>query len=183
MSSEDRRDDLNALKQRALWALEHAAERDPAIPADANPPSARLWQYPSFGSYVSWTLFAPKFKGDAGRCMVRRVIWDQMHDLARFADPLEGIRQGFRAPPTILVADARVSIARFEHVAERFALCPIPVLGIEAPFGLDGDSYGLETFDLFLRIRLEWWDEGPRTWGRFVATLADFRQELDAIFA
>ena len=51
-----------------------------------------LWRYPSFGQFSSWQLTS---------CGLLRRVWDRPHDYLMVSQPLEGIRRGHLAEPTI----------------------------------------------------------------------------------
>jgi hypothetical protein len=46
---------------------------------------------------------------DANAFHVRLIIWHEQRNLGRFADPMEWLRQAYRAPPALDGADATVS--------------------------------------------------------------------------
>ncbi|MGZ3660196.1 MAG: hypothetical protein ACXVCK_08875, partial [Bdellovibrionota bacterium] len=55
---------------------------------------------------------------------------------------------------------------------------PIPVVGIETPFGLDGEVFGLQLYGYFLATQLQWWGEGPPAWSAFTSMVARLRTYL-----
>jgi len=61
---------------------------------------------------------------------------------------------------------------------EELRRLPIPVAGIEAPFGLDGEVCGLQCYGYFLATHLRWWAEGPRAWSPFTSSVARLRNTL-----
>lgn len=106
---ENRTDERNELLARGRHALEHPGEVEPRGDLHHYGLFLRLWRYPSFAPWTSWALFEPdRYAVDANALYVRQITWDQGRDLGRFADPMEWLRQGYRAPPTIHVADASV---------------------------------------------------------------------------
>src|SRR5258706_1282443 len=94
--------------------------------------------------------------------VVREATWDRPHDGGRFADPLQGVREGFSAPPTIRVRDGRIAQRVITSWLREVRQLPIVLLGITGPFGLDGESWGIEVGDAFLQVRLQWWGAGTR---------------------
>lgn len=153
MPLENRPVEREALEMRGQHALEHAAQHEPREAVRNLQPLLRLWHYPASFAYVSWTVFDPP---DASRTrLVRQVRWDRPHDLLRFSDPLEGVRQGFQAPPTIFVRDARVEDDKFRADVQDLSRVPIPVVGIEAPFGVDGEVFGLHLYGYFLATQIQ----------------------------
>lgn len=51
-----------------------------------------LWRYPHFGEYTAWHL--------TNRGLERRT-WNRPQDFLMVSEPIEGIRRGFEAQPTI----------------------------------------------------------------------------------
>jgi hypothetical protein len=183
MATENRPEEIAALHEHALRLLVHMQDVPPTEPIDGFRPILRLWHYPAFDAYRAWMLFQA-----TGGCErnphwhVREVVWDGPHDMSRFAVPLEGVRQGFRSPPTITVRDAKVSSSVVSHSLRQLAHLPIPVIGIEGPMGLDGDTSGIESFDEFLRVSLEWWWVGPNEWRAFTQAVVHLREALAQSF-
>jgi hypothetical protein len=138
MPLEQRPGERQALETRGQRALEDATQHEPREVVRYLRPLLRLWRYPAFFAHTSWTVFDPPDQADMR--LVRQVQWDRPHDLRRFADPLEGVKQGFHAPPSVGVRDARVADDRLRAHLEELSRLPIPVAGIEAPFGVDGKS-------------------------------------------
>jgi hypothetical protein len=55
---------------------------------------------------------------------------------------------------------------------------PIPVAGVEAPVGLDGELFGLQSYGDFLATGLQWWEEGPQAWSAFTTAVTRLRNAL-----
>jgi hypothetical protein len=107
---EHRPEERNELVERARHALEHPDEVEPHDNLHRYSLLLRLWRYPSFEPWIAWALFEPgRYADGANALHVRQITWDQQRDLSRFANPMEWLRQGYRAPPTLGVADETVS--------------------------------------------------------------------------
>lgn len=119
---------------------------------------------------------------DGHELLVRRVNWDHPHDFRRFSDPLEGVRQGFFAPPTLVVHDARTTDRALRPYLRELRKLSIPPLGIDASIGIDGETFGLQTYGASDSTRLEWWCEGPREWRPFTEAAGRLRNFLDGLF-
>jgi hypothetical protein len=176
MPLEHRPAERQALETRGQHALEDAAQHEPREVVRDLQPLLRLWHYPAFFAHTSWTVFDPP--DQAHLRLVRQVQWDRPHDMRRFSDPLEGVKQGFHAPPSIGVRDARVADDGLRTHLEELGRLPIPVAGIEAPFGVDGEDFGLHWYDAYLTTHLQWWAEGPRAWSAFTAAVTRLRTFL-----
>lgn len=181
MSGENRPEEKAELESRALWALEHPGQVEPREAVDRLQQMLRLWQYPAFDQYRAWAVFIPRREAlvDETRVLVREVIWDRLHDLQRFANPLEWLRQGFRAPPLLHVRDAEVAYSRVSLLLDDLARQPVQVAGMQTLIGLDGETFGFEYCASFLiRARLEWWCDGPAEWKTFTDSVARLRDRL-----
>jgi hypothetical protein len=146
----------------------------------------RFWYCPAFGIQTSWTICveanSPSRWQSKSSMHAREVTWDRQCDMGRFADPLQAIREGFHATPTIYVRDAAISASQVTDWLQEVSQIGVPVLGIEGPWGLDGAISGIETFDPFLRIHLEWWGDGPEAWRALMQAVGRMhKQVLDCL--
>jgi len=166
---EHRPEEIAQLQTRALEALEHLGRLEPRAPVQHLRQLLRLWHDPVFGAPTAWAVFEhvrlpsdPQGHRLPPWMAVREATWDRPHDLGRFADPLQGMREGFHAPPTIRVRDGRIAQGSITSWLREVRQLPIVLLGITGPFGLDGESWGIAVDDPFLQVRLQWWGAGPR---------------------
>lgn len=182
---ENRPEELAELETRARWALEHPAQLVPREVIESLRPILRLWHYPAFFDYTCWVVLKPAQHNISDLSLVvRKVIWERITDLRRFADPLEWLKQGYRAPPTIIVHDARMPADQLTSLLAELALATVPVAGIEALWGLDGETFGFENLESgFLHARLEWWSDGPSEWQAFTRCVARLRAALEQCFS
>lgn len=142
-------------------------------------PILRVWRYSAFADFVSWTVLQPPSqKGRDRRWSIREVTWIRTRDLLRFSEPLEGVRRGFSAPPTLGIRDGEIAAHRVESILRALRQLPISVLGIREPISLDADQFGVETDAPLPRVRLEWSGEGPKEWRTFTRTIATLRKTL-----
>lgn len=184
MSVENRPEELAELQSRAFWALEHPGQIEPREAIDRLRQMLRLWQYPAFDQYRAWAVFIPRREVlvDETRVLVREVIWNRLHDLQRFANPLEWLRQGYRTPPLLHVRDVEIAYSHLSSLLDELARLPVPVAGIQPRWGLDGETFGFEHGDsLFLHIQLEWWGDGPTEWKVFTDCVAHLRALLQSL--
>lgn len=56
---------------------------------------------PAFGEFVSWLVFSDQ---NESAFVLRKIVWDQLFDRARFANPMEGLKHGWHQTPTISTA-------------------------------------------------------------------------------
>ncbi len=176
---ENRPEERAELETRARWALEHPEQREPRGVVEGFRPMLRLWHYPAFANDISWTVFAPVSRGSETRFIVRKVFWNKVYDMRRFSHPLEWLEQGYRTLPAISTHDAFLPADQLAPFLEELAQYPVPVAGIEAPWGLDGAIFGFEhVASGILRVRLEWWSDGPVEWQPFTRYVARLREML-----
>jgi len=77
--------------QKDQW-LDFEERANGQLATPKTPTAVRLWKYPSFEAFTSW-----QFSQDC----VWEDVWDRPYDWLMVADPLEGVRRGHRAEPTI----------------------------------------------------------------------------------
>jgi hypothetical protein len=154
---ENRPEERSELLARGLYALEHPAEMEPRGNLHRYRLFLRLWRYPSFERCVSWAIFEPgRYADDADLLRVRQITWDQRRDLGRFADPMEWLRQEYRAPPTLHVADTTVPRETLKPYLDELARARIPLLPRESSIALDGEERGVETYGGAISTRVVW---------------------------
>ena len=176
MPVEKRESDFAELEKRALWALEHSEEVEPRETIRHLWTQMRLWHYPSNGQYKSWTVSVsmPPDRDDA-RPMVREVVWDRPYDWQRLSD-LPPRREGeFTDEPTLKVRDSYLPVKELKSLFERVIDLDIRMIGVKEPFGLEGETFGLEGYGPLHGIRLEWWCEGPEEWRDLTTWAAEMR--------
>ena len=171
------------LEYRARQALEHSEAHEPVDALDRMRIMLRVWSYPAFFNHVSWSVFESHVD-EAGKrqTLVREVMWDRTHDLARFSDPLEGVRQGFHSPPTLHVRDAAVPPREYRQLLRDIAANPIPLVQFQPIIGLDGEQFGIASEAGFNSARVEWWADGPEEWQDFIAAVMRLRAFLQTCF-
>lgn len=59
----------------------------------------RLWHYPAFEAYRSWSVFELHRRREPSLFVVRQVTWDRPHDYQRLRDPFMGLQEGFHSNP------------------------------------------------------------------------------------
>jgi hypothetical protein len=182
---EQRPEEIAQLQARAQHALEHLAALEPCAPVQQMRQVLRLWHEPAFGTPKAWALFEhvrlpsdPSTRLLPAWMLVREATWDRPQDMGRFADPLQGLREGFDAPPTITVRDGQIAQEAVMSWLQEMAQLPIALFGVEAPWGIDGETWGLEVRQPFLHVRLQWWGAGPTPWAELTRAVAHLREQL-----
>jgi hypothetical protein len=176
---EKRSEERAEVQKRALWALGHAQELEPVGPVRRLQPELRVWHYPAFHPWVSWTVLREgRSSGGVARLWVREVSWDMPADMRRLSDPMEGLRCGFHTRPTLGVRDAELPAEQYQSLASAGSEVRIPIVTPDHAFGLDGETFGIETGDHFARFRCEWWGDGPQEWTDWVRWVAILRAFL-----
>jgi hypothetical protein len=182
---ENRPEALATLQDRAQWALEHPNLLEPQAQLREMHQQLRLWHDLAFGNPTTWAVFESRAGASSSRrsqpspqLAVREVTWDRQHDLQRFVDPLQGVREGFSAPPTILVQDGVIAREAVDSWLQDVRQVSIPVLGVAPAIGLDGESWGIEVDRPFLLVRLQWWGDGPQVWIPFTQAVVHLQQLL-----
>jgi hypothetical protein len=179
MPVEHRPEERARLEASARHALERPELQEPHDAVHYLRPLLRLWRYPAFFAYTSLTVFGPP--DDAGMRLLRQVRWDMPHDVARFADPLEGIRQGFNAPPTLSVRDVSLPVELLREHLRAFHQLPIPLVVMGVPVGVDGEQCGLRLDAQVRSVEVQWWGDGPPEWAGIVAAFCRLYDALTAM--
>ncbi len=182
---EHRPEELATLKSRAQSALEHPDLLEPHARLHEMHQLLRLWHDPAFGNPTTWAIFESRAGASTSRrsqlsfqLAAREVTWKRQHDMGRFSDPLQGVREGFHAPPTIRVQDGAIAQKLIESWLQEVHQIRLPVLGVTPAVGLDGESWGIEVDQPFLLVRLQWWEDGPTEWAPFIQAVVQLQRLL-----
>ena len=179
--NEQREAEWAELEARALRLLEHAKEVEPRQVIRRYGSVLRLWHYPAFGPQRTWTILKPgrKAQENAGP-LVREATWDRAADHERLFNPLEGLRNGFDSQPTIGLREARLPAAELRSLLEIAANLAVPVVLFPRPgdVRVDGEYFGLQTYEASSSVRLQWWCDGPTEWRHFTDWFGQVRSFL-----
>lgn len=151
--------------QAAQWpAFEEGARRQLEFPLEGM--QLLIWRYPAFGQFTTWQL---------NSCQLLRLIWRRPRDTRMVSQPLEGVRRGPRAEPTIESASSPISPELHVQVWETLKRVQIPLVkssmitldgvqqGVQAPgaFRLDWNSLpdSWQPLQNWLDETVDWWDE------------------------
>jgi hypothetical protein len=180
MPTENRPEEFAELVARAHHALEHAEQLEPQETVSNVRLMLRHWRYHAFLDHRSWTVFRPARQYmSQGPFIVREVVWARAHDVRRFSDPLEWLRQGYRAPPTLTVRDASMPPSDIVPLLVKLADAPVPLAGVDLSWGVDATACGFENGEpCYFKVRLQWWGDGPAEWRTFTQAVARLRQTL-----
>ncbi len=167
---------MSDLDREAWSLLEHAEDLSPL--AWPMRPVLRVWQYPSFEPYCSWTILVPvDAKLESEGWLVRRATWEQRH----YPFPgnpwiiwVDGTRH-----PLPRVWDRISPRQRVSDLLDSFDLLSVPSMQGVPELGLDGVTYGVKRAG---GQRLAWWWKGPPEWESLAAWHARARGDLQALF-
>jgi hypothetical protein len=156
------------LESRAQRLLEHAREVEPREPVRRHGSILRLWHYPAYGPQKSWTLLRSGRKTTEPRgARVREVTWDRGCDERRLFPSDVSRAGGAGSEPTILLREADLEEAEVEALLSAAGNLAVPVVLFAHTVGLDGEFWGLETYEVSPSVRLQWWGRGPVAWRHF----------------
>jgi hypothetical protein len=178
VSMENRREERQQLQERGEAALMNALILDPR-PPPGSITAYRFWHYPAFGVYHSWTIITNQ---NVPERIVRRVAWDRPHDMRRFVDPLEGVRQGFSAPPTLAMGDRVIMHETWEALFAEVAGASLPLFDFPERIGIDGESWGLAIPGYCEQALVQWWSDGPPAWRPFTTRVVAMLAQIDLLF-
>ena len=135
----------------------------------------RVWHYPAFGDYQSWTaMVSPGRPRDDARPMVRQITWRRIDDRRRFIDPLEGLKRGFYTRPSLEVVDAYMALADWRVLMSGVRDVDVPLFERDDRVILDGDWFGVIGYGPVCPCK-EWEGKGPEGWKAFTRWIADIR--------
>ena len=166
------------LEARAQRLLEHPKDLEPREPIRHYGSLLRLWHFPAYGPQTAWTILTPGKKTPplAGP-MVRELTWHRAADHQRVFDAPVVVKPG-SAEPTLRLRDAPLPAEDFERHWAQGAGLAVPLLLQSHVVGLDGEYFGLETYETSPFVRVQWWCEGPAEWRHFTDWVAVLRQHL-----
>jgi hypothetical protein len=157
---------MQETEERAHSYLQHATTIPSAPPLMGYWLRFKLWHYPAFHAYQSWSIFELRRRSEPALLVVRQVTWDRPHDYQRLrVDPLLGLQEGFHTHPKIELRDRPLDAS---EVATRLAAAQsisVPIVGRDSGVTLDGAMFGYE--ERGGSPRLEWCCDGPAEWREF----------------
>lgn len=158
----------------ALRLLEHPKDLEPREPIRRYGSVVRLWHYPAFAPQRTWTILTPGRKAPPGAGpMVREVLWDRQADGRCLFEELPPSEPG--TLPRMGVRDAFLPATELQRLLDAAAQLSIPLVLASKTLGLDGERFGLETYNFSPFMRLEWWCDGPTEWRHFTDWVAELR--------
>jgi len=97
-------------------------------------------------------------------------------DSIRFHDPIKGVAHGFSISPTVDLRQAELLSNQVESTTANLEKIQVPLM-IDESIGIDGESFGFETFG-FAAIRLTWWSITSDDWQPVVEWAKETREFL-----
>lgn len=162
------------LEARADRLLEHAKEVEPRDRVRRYGSLLRLWHHPAFGPRKTWTILQPGRKVEAGAAtLVRELTWDRDADQRRIFEKPDP-----RPAPTVRLREACVPAAELTTLLETGTGLAVSVVGVTHAAGLEGEFFGLETYEVSPNVRVQWWGNGPTEWRHFTTWVEELRAFL-----
>lgn len=127
----------------------------------------RLWHYPAFEAYRSWSVFELHGHRASAQFVARQVTWDRPHDYQRLRDPLLGLQKGFHSDPKIELRDRPLDPSELATRLAAAQSLSLLIVGRQSGICLDGATFGYEERDG--SPRLEWCCDGPAEWREFTS--------------
>lgn len=177
MNLEKRPKELHETEDRALGYLRDATTIPSAPPLTGDWLRFRLWHYPAFEAYQSWSVFELRGPRALPSFVVRQVAWDRPHDCQRLRDPRLGLQEGFHSHPKIELRDRPLDATEFETKLAVARSVSVPIVGRDRGICVDGAMFGYE--ERGGSPRLEWCCEGPAEWREFTTWAREMMRWLD----
>lgn len=158
--TERRQNEWADLESKALELLAYCSQPE----GYKRPASAvlRLWNYPSFGVYTSWVVYRISPAGEELEYIVEEKVWDRPSDAQRMFDPLVGSQHPlkFSVSTTISTRSTVLLKSKVVQMLEELSSLRFRPFCDDGSFGLDGETFGVETFG-FQKTLIEWRCDGP----------------------
>ncbi|MFN4258157.1 MAG: hypothetical protein ACK4RK_02595 [Gemmataceae bacterium] len=169
-----------------LWSqMQAVAERVLSHPKDLEPREPfrwygsllRLWHRPSYGPLTSWTIGVLTRSHDSGETpLVREVSWDRDADHQRIFQAMA--KPSDRLQLALRVRDAELPEPELSRLLTAGQQLAVPLLVFSRQVGLEGDYWGLETYESSPYVQAQWWGDGPLEWRHFLDWVTQLRQFL-----
>ncbi len=177
--SDDREQAWAELEARAQRLLEHAREVEPRDPVRRYGSLLRLWHWTAFDRQTTWTILTPGRKAPPGAGpLVREVTWDRAADQRRLFDACAADSSSAGNRPQIGLREAALPLPELQRLLAIGNQLMVPLVGVTQTVGLDGDYFGVETYEVSPNVRLQWWGTGPTEWRHFTDWVAEVRTIL-----
>ena len=131
----------NSKFEEAAWVLEHAETYELLPKHPKLRAVARLWEYPTFTPWISWTVLTTH-----SGLFVRRLVWHK-------TQPSYGSL-------SLYGSEAMLPQGLWKQHLHDLSKLKI-ALAVGDVLGLDGTVYGLELIGTLNTIRTAWWLEPP----------------------
>lgn len=158
--SERRQNEWVDLESKALELLAYSSRPE----GEKGPASAvlRLWHYPSFGVYTSWVVYRIAPAGEEIEYIVEEKVWDRPSDALRMFDPLVGSQHPlkFSVNTTVSTRSTVLLNCKVDQMLEELSSLRFRLFCDDGSFGLDGETFGVETFGS-QKTSIEWRCDGP----------------------
>lgn len=138
----------------------------------------RLWRWPSFEPWETW-VFVNRYDGRTGesRTIVRRLRWRNDLDGSRLQSPMEGLKLGFHATPTIEVEETELDRGDWARPRRELEGVGLATLALSKVVAIDGTRFGVSIPN---RLRLEW-TSTPDGWEHLVRWVDSTQAWLDSL--
>jgi len=157
---------MNPKHAAALQLLEHP-EQYPGLPPLDHPRRIfRVWEYPAFSPYRSWSLLTTKSENEI---LIRRVT---------FTDPNLSLEIG---DPETFGAQTNCPRELFDELCARLQRLSLGILLPDLSIVLDGTRSGIELGDVNFSARIEW-KTLPPSWNSIQDWHAWAIESMDALF-
>ena len=153
------------LEQKGYKLSENSFEYPGMVKRGAAHKSIRIWIYPSFEPFVSFTL--AKFKGGF---FARRMVWDQR-------------KQVMTDEPQTYCAEISIEESVFIELTESLAKINLSPFEPVEMLGIDGVRFGVTSTQFMSESTLDWWGCYPESWSELRAWHDKYLNKLDNLFS
>ena len=137
---------LMHLEEKAIELLTHPEKYPGLRQLNLSSIKLRIWQYPAFDVYSSWTLYE-----ENGYFGIRRIQWDRL-------------TKALQTYPIIYGSDRLLPAETVTSLLDKLTAIKLPPFLKVPAFGLDGTFYGIKFGSLYSSAQFCWWSYLPEDW-------------------
>jgi hypothetical protein len=123
----------------------------------------RLWVYPSFQPFVSFTIGSER-----NDYYLRRVVWN--HQMMTMTDE-----------PQTYCCEVPIKESVYTELNEGLSKLVLSPFISSSLVGIDGVRYGIEFGDYLQPVRLSWWSTPPKDWGELHKWHANYINKINGL--
>jgi hypothetical protein len=125
-----------------------------------------VWHFSALEQHAAWTVYSPAPRDNCRSGVVQQVVWNYSEDYSRMNDPMIGLKpeNAFRIDPGLTHCIAEIAEDQILDRLKSLTSISLNPYIVDRPWGLDGETFGVQMFTFSGESSLSWWGEGPEDW-------------------